>query len=366
MNNKILTLILLLIIFGACSSKFQKYRVTEDGTIHVPAYILPESSFLSDASRAAIKRQREEEKKRSKEEAVVCPYPENPNEETIKAFEACNRAYFYTSSLYRNALDRYHVTIEIDTINGVYTEVFTPTEGIKEENRDRVLISLHSGAFLYGSRTSSRVESIPIASIGGIKVISIDYRMGPKHQFPAASEDVAAVYKALLKEYKPENIGIYGYAAGGTLTTQALAWFQKENLPLPGAAGIICMAAAEPRPKTDSMYMVSATLGHEGIAPFTVFEPYYGANPDFENPLLVPLKSKEIMANFPPSLLIVSTRDFHLSSVVHTHSQLIKLGVEAELHVWEGLGHVFLANTELQESRDAYKVIVNFFKKHLD
>ncbi len=365
MNIKINTLLILFIIFCACSSRSQDHYVEDDGTVHVPAFTLPESSFLSDESRAVIKRQREDEKKLYEELSVVCPYPSNPDEEKIRAFEECNRQHFYKTPLYKNTLDRYNVNIDIDTINGVYTEVFTPAEGIKEENLDRVLISLHSGAFQYGSRTASRVESIPIASVGGIKVISIDYRMGPAHQFPAASEDVAAVYEALLKEYKPEKIGLYGYAAGGALTTQSLAWFQKENLPLPGAAGIICMAAAEPRPKTDAMYIVSAILGHDGIAPFTVFEPYYGTNPDFEDPLLVPLKSKEIMSNFPPSLLIVSTRDFHLSSVVYTHAQLIKLGVEADLHVWEGLGHVFLYNSELPESRDAYQVIVNFFNKHL-
>lgn len=113
------------------------------------------------------------------------------------------------------------------------------------------------------------------------------------------------------------------------------------------------------------MHIVSAIEGHHGIAPFTVFEPYYGSDPDFDDPLLVPLNSKKILSKFPPSLLIVSTRDFHMSSVIYTHTQLVKLGVEADLHVWEGVGHVFTENVELPESKEAFNVIVNFFKKHL-
>jgi acetyl esterase/lipase len=69
---------------------------------------------------------------------------------------------------------------------------------------------LHGGAFLWGAHSGGLVESIPVASVGKMKVISVDYRQGPEAAFPAASEDVAVVYTALLKHYKPRNIGIYG------------------------------------------------------------------------------------------------------------------------------------------------------------
>ena len=50
--------------------------------------------------------------------------------------------------------------------------------------------------------------------------------MAPEYQFPTASEDVAAVYKALLRKYRAQNIGIYGCSAGSLLAAEALAWFQ--------------------------------------------------------------------------------------------------------------------------------------------
>lgn len=160
----------------------------------------------------------------------ACPSPKKgASLKERKQHRECLASHFYTTPLYKKTIERYPVDIKIDTINGVYTEVFMPKEGTTKENQNKVLISLHSGAFQFDSRTASRIESIPIAALSGIKVISIDYRMGPEHQFPAASEDVTTVYKSLLEKYKPQNIGIYGTAAGAQLVSQALAWFQKEK-----------------------------------------------------------------------------------------------------------------------------------------
>src|SRR5882757_7272124 len=104
----------------------------------------------------------------------------------------------------------YPVEIKSERIAGVGADIVTPASGVSAANRGRVLINLHGGAFLWGAHSGGLVESIPVASVGKLKVISIDYRQGPEATFPAASEDVAAVYTALLKSYKPQNIGIYG------------------------------------------------------------------------------------------------------------------------------------------------------------
>jgi acetyl esterase/lipase len=43
----------------------------------------------------------------------------------------------------------------------------------------------------------------------------------------------------------------------------------------------------------------------------------------------------------------------------------VKLGVEADLHVWEGLFHGFFYNADVPESRDAFNVMIKFFDRHL-
>jgi acetyl esterase/lipase len=51
-------------------------------------------------------------------------------------------------------------------------------------------------------------------------------------------DDAIAVYKELLKTYKPTHIGIYGTSAGAILTAEVTAQLKQLNLPLPGATGI--------------------------------------------------------------------------------------------------------------------------------
>ena len=47
------------------------------------------------------------------------------------------------------------------------------------------------------------------------------------------------------------------------------------------------------------------------------------------------------------------------------HTQLVKAGVDADLHVWEGMFHGFFYNPDVPEARDCYNVIVKFFDTRL-
>jgi len=74
------------------------------------------------------------------------------------------------------------------TIGVSYTEVFTPTDGIAPKNKNRILLNVHAAGSSTG-RASQPYGVRPIASLGQIKVISIDYRQAPEFEFPAANED---------------------------------------------------------------------------------------------------------------------------------------------------------------------------------
>ncbi|WP_230473499.1 alpha/beta hydrolase fold domain-containing protein [Dyella choica] len=203
-----------------------------------------------------------------------------------------------------------------------------------------------------------------MAGIGRIKVITVDYRQGPEHTFPAASEDVEAVYRALLKQYKPRQIGIYGCSAGGVLTAESVARLITDKVPVPAAIGTFCASALDI--DGDSSLM-GPLLNGQGVPAHRLMLtdlPYFrGANP--RDPLVQPGLSPVPLARFPPTLLITGTREMAMSSVLASQQLLDKAGAKTELHVWEGMWHSFFSDPELPESQDAYRVMVRFFLAHL-
>jgi acetyl esterase/lipase len=344
--------VLFLAAAGAAAQK-PAVTVAPDAAVHLPAMTVPFSVFASPEAKAAFLDQQ------------AHPWP---HADGIDAFRRQVAEY------YQPYLDRakalYPVTIESRTIGGVHADIVMPVGGVSARNAHRVLINLHGGGFLFGAGIIGALESVPVASIGKIEVITVDYREGPENTFPAASEDVASVYRELLRRYKPRNIGIYGCSAGGVLTAESLAWLQKEKLPTPGAAGIFC-ASAGGWSEGDSAY-IAPPLDGSPASPAEFAPPHpsvgnvpYFADADFNNTLVAPIRSAAVLAKFPPTLVITATRDFALSAAVHTHAELVKLGVDAELHVWDGLDHSFFTNPDLPESKDVWTVVVKFFDRHL-
>jgi len=330
-----------------------KVSIDDDGTVHVPAFKLPLSVYMS------------EEAKHAYEQKLLHPISPEPSADIARQREHYN-SYLLAPWL-QKAKARYPVNIEARKFAGVQTDVITPKNGIAARNLEHVLINLHGGSFAFGAGMGGLIESIPIASVGKIKVISVDYREGPEYKFPAASEDVAAVYKELLKRYKPQNVGIYGCSAGGVLTGMAVAWFQKEHLPRPGAVGIFC-AAADAILGGDSRYYTAPLEGEIPPPPSPNPPPFpmaYLAEVDLKNPMVSPVFTPAVITQFPPTLIITGTRSFELSSAVYTHTQLTKAGVAAELHVWDGMWHGFIYDVELPESREAFAAAANFFNLYL-
>jgi acetyl esterase/lipase len=248
-----------------------------------------------------------------------------------------------------------------DKIAGVPVRIVTP-EGLPDGNRDKVLLNLHGGGF--NSDSGSYTESIPIASYTKIKVVAVLYRLAPENPFPAAVDDSVAVYKELLKTYKPEHIVIYGTSAGAILTAEVAAKLKQLGLPMPAALGIFSGLGDFARDGDSiAMYGLRGLTGHLDPPGVTPHLSEYVAKTDPKDPILSPIYSE--LRGLPPTLFVTSGRDLLLSGTVNLHRAYLNAGVDARLVVYDALPHAFWYDPMLPEAQEANHLMADFFVKQL-
>ena len=332
-------------------------RVDADGTVHADGIAVPPSEYLSAEARAALIAR-----------LTAAPVKLGAGADFVTNARA--NGDVAAKAIIAKWLAIYPARIEPVTMNGVQTDMVTPEAGVAPDNRRRVLINLHGGGFFTGARSGGQEESVPLAGRGRIKVVAVDYRLAPENRFPAASEDVERVYRALLKDYSPGNIGIYGCSAGGSLVAQSMAWVQTRGLPRPGAIGIFCSGAM---PSFwyggDSFATTPMMNGRPQTSPAAVRTgpgSLYLAEADQNDPRVTPGLYPDVLAKFPPTLLVTGTRDTSMSNAIVTNARLLAAGVDTQLFVQEGLGHgEFTLIPGTAEAAQAYDVIWRFFDRHL-
>lgn len=259
------------------------------------------------------------------------------------------------------ALKLYPAHLAKSVIAGVPVRVVTPLS-IPAAKRDRVLIDIHGGGFELDS--GSLTETIPIANLTQTKVIGVLYRLAPEHPFPAAVDDVVAVYKALLKTHKPQNMAIYGTSAGAILTAEVAVRLHQLGLPLPAALGVFSGLGDFSRTgDSATMYSFDGLSGYWSATFLAKLNAHYVGKTNPRNPVLSPLFAN--VHGFPPTLFLSSTRDTLLSGTTTLQKHFYESGVTSPMVIFEGLPHAFWGNFKLPESREAYEIQAKFFDKYV-
>jgi acetyl esterase/lipase len=260
--------------------------------------------------------------------------------------------------------ERFSVKSETLTVNGVTAYMVTPSV-IAPENRNRLLVHIHGGCYVLSGGEAATTEAIYMAAYGRYKVLSVDYRRPPEFPYPAALDDVVAVWKGAVKMADARNMAIFGTSAGGALTLSAVLRIKQEGLAMPGA-----IAPGTPMSdltKTgDSFYtnfMVDNVLvGSDGRC--DAMAKLYANGHDLKDPMLSPVYGD--MKGFPPAILTTGTRDLLLSNTIRVHRKLRQAGVDAALEVYEGQSHAqYMRDANAPETKEAFEEIARFFDRHL-
>jgi epsilon-lactone hydrolase len=332
---------------------FSSLRAQEAGTRTIPSRTIPVPSSASLQLQNAIRQ--------SHQPTDVPPPPK-----TLDDWKRLTQPSASSEETNVRALialrQRLGVTEVSEVIAGVRCYILTP-KVISPRNRNRLVLNLHLGGFIWGRGELGTEWATHLASLFGYRVIVVDYRLLPEHPFPAALDDAGAVWKAITKSTKPKNVALVGGSVGGGLVLSVVQRAEAEGTALPGALVSVSPGAADLSKSGDTWFSLAGVddIVYDGFWE-GVFK-FYAHGRDLKDPAVSPLYGD--FNGFPPTHLLAGTRDIFLSDTVRVQRKLLQAGIPVQLIVVEGLTHGGAFRMDLPEVKESYTQIAQFLDTHL-
>jgi acetyl esterase/lipase len=262
------------------------------------------------------------------------------------------------------AIDQAAVSVERDEIEGVAVYHVIPDE-IDPKHEDHLFVHVHGGAYVLNGGLACVAEALAIALGTKMRALSIDYRMAPRHPYPAAVDDVVTVYRHLLTQRPARSMAMGGSSAGGGITLSAVQKFIEQDINIPGAL-FIGTPGSDLSGTGDTFHTnqgVDRNIPtYNGLIEAMVR--LYADRRDLKDPLISPLYGD--FHGFPPTFLVTGTRDLFMSNTVRTHTKLRQAGAVADILVFEGVSHAdYLVEAASPESQLFITELDRFFTQHL-
>jgi monoterpene epsilon-lactone hydrolase len=225
----------------------------------------------------------------------------------------------------------------------------------------RVLLFLHGGGFQFGSLRSDGELAARLGRASGMRVLFPEYRLAPEHPFPAAIDDVGAVWHWLRTDQglSAESIAVAGDSAGGGLAVSLLVATRDRSQSQPAAAVLMS-------PTVDLTSSGASITERVEQDPFSTpallrqLAADYLAGADPKTPLASPLFAA--LTGLPPLLILVGSADLLLSDSQRLAAAAAAAGVDVTLEVGEGLPHVYPIMLGTPEAAEATERIGKFLR----
>jgi acetyl esterase/lipase len=210
---------------------------------------------------------------------------------------------------------------------------------VRDTDPANVVLYFHGGVYVIGSGGASVALVSELARRADAKAITVDYRLGPEHPYPAAVDDARAAYEGLLgRGVEPRRIALAGESAGGGLAVATLVALRDAGVPLPSCAFVMSPYA-------------DLTLSGETLVTKEADDPILTPNglrlrvadyvngADAADPLISPILAD--LRGLPPLLIQVGSHEILLSDALRLAATAANADVQVTLDVTPGVPHVF-------------------------
>jgi acetyl esterase len=230
------------------------------------------------------------------------------------------------------------VTVADRIVDGITVRVYTPQGG---ESPRPLVVYFHGGGFVFGDLRGGDWMCGTVAKRLDAIVVSVEYRLAPRHPFPAAVEDcytvlVWAAQHAAQLGADCGRLGVMGESAGGNLAAVVALTARDHGGPRIRHQALLYPATgagdtASRRAHSDAFILTAADMQKFG-------ELYAG---DYDDWRVSPLKATTL-AGLPATTVVVGGHDPLHDDGVHYADALRDAGVAVELIDYPAMPHGFL------------------------
>jgi acetyl esterase len=197
------------------------------------------------------------------------------------------------------------------------------------------LVWAHGGSWIRGSVHGWHQPCADLAEQAGCTVVSVEYRLAPRHPHPAALNDFLTVLEWAATQTGDEEVAVGGDSAGGTIAACAALTWRDQGRSL--AAQVLAYPPMDPQCRASSYDLDSFPTRVDMIE---AWQTYRGDGHD--DAYSTPFESTDLRG-MAPALLAVGALDPVSGDVRDYANRLRTAGNSVDLKVFPGLPHgVFL------------------------
>jgi epsilon-lactone hydrolase len=241
---------------------------------------------------------------------------------------------------------------------GVAADVLQP---VNFAPGDPTLLYMHGGGYVTCSPASHRHLLAALSDLIPARVVAPAYRLAPEHPFPAALDDVCAVYEALLAQgTDPARLFLGGDSAGGGLATSAQLRMRDAGRPL--ARGLVLIS-----PWIDlalDLEALTPYAEHDFLTPKMLIDTaakYAGAE-RLDHPLISPAHAD--LTGLPPMLVTTGAWELFYEQNCRFVARARRAGVEVRHQVEPGMLHAYPAfSALLPQGRAALRMAAKYLRE---